>query len=173
MKTLFTSVCCFIFLITLSTAQEQSLNEFVRDYHHRDGIKHFTVPGFLVRLAGNIALNDEDRLDREALRPIIKNIGGVSVLLATEGHRIGMHDLKRLKSNLLDENYEPLVSIRDGHSIVEIFSWEKKDITRRLVFIIHDDDDESILVTVRGYFTPEDISKVINHYKQKDQFHRL
>ncbi len=173
MKTLYFSICCILCLSTLSTAQEQSLNEFVRDYHHRDGIKHFTIPGFLVRLAGNIVLNDEDRLDREALRPLIRNIGGVSILLATEGHRIGKSDLKRLKSNLLDENYEPLVSIRDEDSIVEIFSWEKKDITRRLLFIIQDDDDESLLVTVRGYFTPEDISKLINHYKNKDKLQRL
>lgn len=173
MKTLYFSICCILCLTTLSTAQEQSLNEFVRDYHHRDGIKHFTIPGFLVRLAGNIVLNDEDRLDREALRPLIRNIGGVSILLATEGHRIGNSDLKRLKSNLLDENYEPLVSIRDEDSIVEIFSWEKKDITRRLIFIIQDDDDESLLVTVRGYFTPEDISKLINHYKNKDKLQRL
>jgi hypothetical protein len=173
MKTLYFSICCILCLTTLSTAQEQSLNEFVRDYHHRDGIKHFTIPGFLVRLAGNIVLNDEDRLDREALRPLIRNIGGVSILLANEGHRIGSTDLKRLKAYLLDENYEPLVTIRDEDSTVEIFSWEKKDITRRLIFIIHDDDDESLLVTVRGYFTPEDISKLINHYKNKDKLQRL
>lgn len=173
MKTLYFSICCILCFTTLSTAQEQSLNEFVRDYHHRDGIKHFTIPGFLVRLAGNIVLNDEDRLDREALRPLIRNIGGVSILLATEGHRIENRDLKRLKSNLLDENYEPLVSIRDEDSLVEIFSWDKKDITRRLLFIIQDDDDESLLVTVRGYFTPEDISKLINHYKNKDKLQRL
>jgi len=173
MKTLFLSICCILCFTTLSTAQEQSLNEFVREYHHRDGIKHFTIPGFLVRLAGSIALHDEDRLDREALRPLIRNIGGVSILVATEGNHIPVADLKKLKTNLLDENYEPLITLKDDGTWVEIFSWEKKAITRRLIFMIHDDDEDSLLITLRGYFTPEDISKVIDHYKTKDKLKRL
>lgn len=173
MKTLFFSFFCICCLVTLSTAQEQSLNEFVRDYRYRDGIQHFTIPGFLVRLAGSIALHDEDKLEREAIRPLIRNIGGVSIILPRDGNQIPAQELKRLKSRLLDENYEPLVSVKDDDTWVEIFSWDKKDITRRLVFMIHDDDDESILISVRGYFTPENISTLINHYKNKDNLKRL
>lgn len=173
MKTLIFSICFYLFVITLSTAQEKSLNEFVREYRHRDGIRNFTIPGFLVRLAGNIALSDEDKMDQEAIRPLMRDIGGVSILIASDEHRISHSDFRRLRSDLLDEQYEPLISVRDGNSTVEIFGWEKKDVTRRLVFMIQDDDDDSVLITLRGYFTADSISKFIDHYKDNDKCRKL
>ncbi len=168
MKTIAITLICILCLSALSTAQEQSLNDFKREYNHRDGIRTFTIPGFLVRLAGGIALNDESRVDREALRPLLKNMGSVSIFLSEGETRIHPRDIEKLKDDLLDESYEPLVKVKDGRDEIEVFSWEKKDVIRRLVFFIHDEDGETIMVNIRGYFTPEEISKVVDRYHREE-----
>lgn len=166
MKIILLSLLCTFGVRALSTAQEESLNEFKREYHHRDGIHSFTVPGFLVRLASNIALHDEDRIDREAIKPLIRNIGSVSVFISDGDSHVNFKDIDRLKSDLVDEDYEPMIKVRDGGDDVEIFAWSKKDIIRRIVFFVQDGSDEFVLVNIRGYFTPEDLSDVIHRYRE-------
>jgi Domain of unknown function (DUF4252) len=172
MKTLLLFLIGMLCINALSTAQEQSLNDFKREYHHRDGIRSFTVPGFLVRLAGNIALKEEDCVDREALRPLLKNMGSVSLFLSEGETRIFPRDIARLKADLLDEDYENLIKVRDGRNEIEVYAWEKKDIIRRVVFFIQDEQDELVLVNIRGYFSPDEISKVVERY-QEDRGRKL
>jgi hypothetical protein len=164
MRTFFLFICLFN-LSALSIAQEESLNDFRRAYYHRDGIHHFTIPGFLVRLAGNIAFKDESTVDREAVKPLIKNIGSVSIFIADDHARIDQQDIRRLKTDLIDEDYEPIIKVRDGRDDVEIFAWSKKEVIRRIVFFIQDGNDEVVLVNIRGYFSPDNLNEVIHQYK--------
>lgn len=165
MKTFLLSFICILSFNALSTAQEASLNDFKRAYNHRDGIHSFTVPGFLVRMVGNIALHDEDKIDREAIKPLMRNIGSVSVFIAEDLARVDLRDLNRLKDDMANEDYEPLLSVRDAGDDVEIYSWTRKDIIRRIVFFVHDGSDSFVMVNIRGYFTPDDLSEMINKYK--------
>ncbi|HNR09174.1 MAG TPA: DUF4252 domain-containing protein [Saprospiraceae bacterium] len=168
MKTLIFSLFCTLCLSALSTAQEQSLNQFVRANQNRDGIRHFSIPGFLVRLAGGIALREEDQWQREAMRPLVRNLGSISVMFSDGGEGFRDEDVRTLKKNLVAENYEPLVSLRDNGSRVEVFAWQKKDILRRVVFLIHEKHDESVLVSLRGHFTQDDISKMLRSFEKEE-----
>lgn len=165
MKVFLLSFICIVSFNALSTAQEESLNDFKRAYYHRDGIHSFTVPGFLVRMVGNIALHDDDKIDREAIKPLMRNIGSVSVFIAEDQARVDLRDLNRLKDDMINEDYEPLLSVRDGGDDVEIYSWTKKDIIRRIVFFVHDGSDSFVMVHIRGYFTADDLSDMISKYK--------
>ena len=167
MKSFFLSLICLFSLSALSTAQEQSLNDFNREYSRRDGIRHFTIPGFLARLAGNIALKDEERIDREAIKPLLHNMGSVSIWFTEDDGYVDHRDIAQLKENLLDENYEVLLKVRDGSDDVEVLTWGKKDVIRRLVFFVQEDAASFVMVNVRGYFTPQDISELADHYINK------
>ncbi len=168
MKTLILILFCTLCISALSTAQEQSLNQFVRANQNRDGIRHFSIPGFLVRLAGGLALREEDHWQREAIRPLLRNLGSISVLFSEEGDGFRDEDVRTLKKDLVQEEYEQLVSVRDRGSRVEVFAWEKKDILRRLVFLIHEKNDESVLVSLRGHFTRDDISKMMRYFEEEE-----
>ncbi len=167
MKAFILSLIFILNISALSIAQEQSLNDFKREFNHRDGIRTFTIPGFLVRIVGKIALKDEDPIDRYALQPLLKNMGSVSILFSEGETSIHPRDIDRLKDDLLDEKYALLVKVHDGQDDIEIFAWEKKDVIRRLVFLVQPDDTDLVLVNVRGYFTADDISKVVERYTKK------
>lgn len=168
MKTLILSLFCTLCLSALSTAQEQSLNQFVRANKNRDGIRHFSIPGFLVRLGGGLALREEGHLKKEALSPLIRNLGSLSVMFSEDGDGFRDEDVSTLKKDLVEEDYEQLASVRDNGSRVEVFAWQKKEILRRLVFLIHEKNDESLLVCLRGHFTPDDFAKMMHYFQEEE-----
>jgi hypothetical protein len=162
MKNCLLLISSILFFCSLSAAQEDSFDDFRRVFNHRDGVHCFTIPGFLVRLAGNIALQDESRLEQEALRPLIRNISSMSVMVSEDDSAIRSDDILRLTENLEDENYELLTRIRDQEDLIQVFSWSKNDTIRRLFVIVHESDDETVLLQLRGRFAPEDIEEMIN-----------
>lgn len=163
------SLILILGLPALSTAQEESFTDFKREYHRREGVHSFTVPGFLVRLVGSIALKDEDAIDRETLRPLLRNMGSVSVLYTEDGHSIDRNELIKLRNNLLDENYETLVSLKENDSHVEILGWSKKDVIKRLVLFVDDDDNETIVLNVRGHFTHNNIQEIVDAVEKRER----
>jgi len=166
------AILSLIFILglrALSTAQEESFTDFKREFNRRDGVHSFTVPGFLVRLAGSIALKDEDAIDREAIRPLLRNIGSVSLLYTDNGHSIDQFDMIRLRDNLLDEKFETLLTVKEENSHIEIMSWSKKDVIKRLVLLIDEDDDETILIKIRGHFTQDSIQEMVDAIEKREK----
>ncbi len=168
MKTIL-SLIFIIGLRALSIAQEESFTDFKREFNHRDGVHSLTVPGFLVRLLGSIALKDEDAIDREAIRPLLRNIGTVSIVYTEDGHSIDHRDLAAFRENLLDENYETLLAVKENDSHIEILSWGKKEIVRRIVLLIEEDSDETIVLNIRGHFTSENIQEMVDAIEKRNR----
>ncbi len=148
MKSSILSVLFIMGLSALSTAQEESFNDFKREFNRRDGIHSISVPGFLVRLAGSIAINENAALDKEAVRPLIRNLGSVSIIYTEDHMSLSQNDILDFKSSLLNEGFEPLLEVRDNNDHVEILSWGKKDIIKRLMIIINDDISENLIIRV-------------------------
>lgn len=173
MKAVLSTLILSAIVALSASAQEDSFNDFRKEFNRRDGVHHFTVPGFLVRLVGSIALEDEsDAMDRETLRPILRNLGSVSVVFTDEGNAFTRDDILDLRRNLRDENFETLVKVRDEHSQIEVLSYSKRDVIKRLFFIIQDDDDETVLLNIRGHFTPHDVDEMIYKLEKKER-HRM
>lgn len=168
MKTIL-SLILILGLRALSTAQEESFTDFRREFNPRDGVHSFTVPGFLVRLVGSIALKEEDAIDREAIRPLLRNMGSVSLIYTEDGHSIDRDDLIRLRENLLDEKYETLLTVKEDNSHIEIMSWGKKDVIKRLVLLIDEDDDETIVLNIRGHFTQDAIQEMVDSLEKRER----
>lgn len=164
MKSIILSLLFVTSFSILSTAQEESMNDFrkdVRDYH---GIHHFAVPGFLVRLVGSIAVGHEDRRDYNALKPLIKGISNVSVWFTDDDVTLPSSAIERLKDNLVDEKYEPLIKVKDHGEDVEIYSWGNSVAIKKLIIFMKENDGNNVLLYIRGRFSDRDLQNVTDQY---------
>ena len=54
------------------------------------------------------------------------------------------------------------MSVKQQGQLISINAQQSKDLIKRMIITVNDDNDESIFVDVKGKFSPDDISKIIN-----------
>lgn len=54
------------------------------------------------------------------------------------------------------------MSVKQQGQVVSINAQQTNDIIKRMIITVNDDNDESIFVDVKGKFTADDVSKIIN-----------
>ena len=54
------------------------------------------------------------------------------------------------------------MSLKQQGQVVSINAQQTNDIIKRMIITVNDDNDQSIFVDVKGKFSPDDISKIIN-----------
>lgn len=115
------------------------------------------VPTFLAKSYVKQALR-EDGESQEVI-DLVKKISDVKVLIVESSKTpVKAEFQKYLNKN----NYEEWMSVKQQGQLISINAQQSKDLIRRMIITVNDDNDESIFVDVKGKFSPDDISKIIN-----------
>ena len=65
------------------------------------------------------------------------------------------------------------MSLKQQGQLISINAQQSNDLIKRMIITVNDDNDQSIFVDVKGKFSPDDISKIINATeKNKIKIHR-
>lgn len=116
------------------------------------------LPLFLAKPMIKKALRDDDGVDSKQLRNLIDKISKVKILTVENGN-------KQLVGNyakyLTDNNYEDWMSIKHNGENVNIKAQQNGDFIKKLMLTINSGKD-LVFIDIRGKFTPQDVSDLIN-----------
>jgi len=129
-----------------------------------DGTKvSLWIPGFLVKIAANVADDYTDEVDMN----IIKKIGNVNVFVREGDAYRGNYDKKAIrKINRLErKNYTQLLTVREDETNINIQIKEnRKGTIKRLAVLVDDRDETFVFLKINCKLKPEDISNLVSNY---------
>lgn len=140
-----------------------SQNKVHTDFFNNPGFKNnstfvsINVPTFLAKSYVKQALK-EDGESQEVI-DLVKKISDVKVLIVENSKTPVRAEFQKY---LAKNNYEEWMSVKQQGQLISINAQQSKDIIKRMIITVNDDNDESVFVDVKGKFTPDDISKIIN-----------
>ena len=111
----------------------------------------------------------EDGESQEVI-DLIKKISDVKVLIVENSKTPVKAEFQKF---LTKNNYEEWMSVKQQGNLISLNAKQTDDIIKRMIITVRDDNDETIFVDVKGKFSPDDISKIINATeKNKIKIHR-
>ena len=126
------------------------------------------VPTFLAKSYVKNALR-EDGESQEVI-DLVKKISDVKVLIVESSKMPFKAEFQKYLDN---NNYEEWMSVKQQGNLISLNAKQTDDIIKRMIITVRDDNDETIFVDVKGKFSPDDISKIINATeKNKIKIHR-
>ncbi len=119
------------------------------------------VPMFLAKPIIRRALK-EDGDSKEVMR-LVKKVSKIKVLTVENGDRTM---LKEFANYLNDNNYEEWATIKHEGDNVNVRVKQKGEAIKNMLLTVNS-DKELVFVDIRGSFTADDISRMINFAKDK------
>ncbi|KMQ67211.1 hypothetical protein ACM39_15695 [Chryseobacterium sp. FH2] len=119
------------------------------------------VPMFLAKPFIKKALK-EDGNNEEAIK-LIRKVSKIKVLTVENGDRAMLKDFANY---LNDNNYEDWATIKHEGDNVNVRVKQKGDAIKNMLLTVNS-DKELVFVDIRGNFTADDISRMINFAKDK------
>ncbi|WP_417427694.1 DUF4252 domain-containing protein [Halpernia sp.] len=116
------------------------------------------LPLFLAKPMIKKALRSEGDKNAQEIIAIIKKISKVKILTVENGDETLV---KNFASYLINNNYEDWVSIKHDGENVNIKAQQNGDFIKKLMLTVNS-GNELVFIDIRGKFTPEDISNLIN-----------
>ncbi|SDQ86298.1 protein of unknown function [Chryseobacterium soldanellicola] len=163
LKTFFLIICAAFLLQSCIVSERPNMAYFSDSGHDFKGARFesVNVPMFLAKPFIKRALR-EDGEDKELIN-LVKKVSKIKVLTIENGDRAMLKDFANY---LNDNNYEDWATIKHDGDNVNIRVKQKGDAIKNMLITVNSDKD-LVFVDVRGSFTPDDISKMINSATDK------
>jgi len=167
MKKLATLLIAIALIPSLVSAQSRSLSEFQDKYRDMDNTTFVDIGGSLFNFISSIAKyadeDDEDKEDIEAAGRILGAIKSMQVL-EVPYRIINQNDIAVLKKNMKREKFEPLMTIKEKDSNIDIVAQGSGSELKNITFLI-DSEDSFVLLTFQGTLSMEDVSYLAKNQK--------
>lgn len=156
----------FLLLFSLSTtlvnAQTLGLDAFFIKYRHTPNTIAFAVPGWLVQLG--LSVSGEAAEYRKIYKPLAKGLGHIRVMVMEDENRSKPKELNNLVKHAKNCNFQELLSVKDGSSMVKIMLREKvlkrKTIIKNVMLLVAEEDG-LVLLTLNGRWKKEVLTKLL------------
>ena len=163
-----------LLLPAMAFSQTRTLNKFYRQHKSEKGVQNAKVPGWLIRMGGKIARNNVDGKQEKMAMDLLKKFGSVRFMYAEDGPKIKQDDVRNLRKNLLKENFDDLIMIRQGQMDVQIMVQELDGVIENLlVFYNNPEDGEMAFISAKANISLEALSNMIKagmEEKMEDYF---
>jgi len=136
----------------LMQAQMRSIDDFYEKYKHLDG---FTTLHFSGNILSKMLNCDENRHARDQ----VNNLTDLKII-STEEEKgmINPADIRKIKREITDSDYEELMVINDYPSTVRLMALEKRDVIRELVLFV-DEPGKFTLISFKGKINLRDMGE--------------
>ncbi|PSL43348.1 uncharacterized protein DUF4252 [Chitinophaga niastensis] len=149
MKSLIIAACCFALSATSAKAQDKCLREFRNKYRGSAETHTIALGSFSMKMAGwCLSFDDSGDADAKAVKHLLKNVRRVKVYTITNvnGTTVKNEDIEQLKNNLEQkEHFDVLMEVRDKGSLVHVFNKGKDDELGKVVMLVQDGNDFTIV----------------------------
>lgn len=145
-------VFCLFFSASAMQAQDFGLYWKYKDY---EGVS-LTIPSFAIDIGSWF-------VKEEAESRLLRKINKVRVMYFEHGSPVTDRDLKRFDRKAKRRHLEDLLYVRQGKTHVRILAKERGDAIRKVVVLMQS-PEEFAMVSVRGRFRWDDISRIMDKY---------
>lgn len=159
LKTAF--IALFIMMLQSCMISSKPNIDYFNSENGKNSDAQFTsinLPLFLAKPMIRKALRDDNDADSEAVKNLITKISKVKILTVENGET---ELVKNFAKNLLDNNYEDWMSIKHNGENVNIKAQQSGNFIKKLMLTVNS-GKELVFIDIRGKFTPEDITNLIN-----------
>lgn len=116
------------------------------------------LPLFLAKPMIRRALREDNDPDSKAVMELIRKISKVKILTVENGNE---QLVKNYAKYLTDNNYTDWMSIKKDGKNVNIKAQQSGEMIKKLMLTVNS-GNELVFIDIRGRFSPEDISNIIN-----------
>lgn len=150
------------------TAQNRSINQFVRKHKKIEDSFCFNVPGIVFRtVASTRWFIDEDEYETVRALTLMKHVRHVKVFVSEHAQAIPKADVTDMIQGIKACNYEELLTVRDEATLINFYIREKKDCIRNVLVIIND-GEEFICLSMRTKMKMVDLENLLSN-PEKDK----
>ncbi len=163
LKNIVVIVCAMFMMQSCIVSEKPNMAYFSDSGRDFKGAKFasINVPMFLAKPIIRRALK-EDGDSKEVMR-LVKKVSKIKVLTVENGDRTM---LKEFANYLNDNNYEEWATIKHEGDNVNVRVKQKGEAIKNMLLTVNS-DKELVFVDIRGSFTADDISRMINFAKDK------
>lgn len=158
-----------LFASTVAMSQSKSVAAFHEKYQGDRDATVVSLNGSIFNLVANIAAEaDETDEDMQAIARIAEDIKSIRVLTVPV-YKSGLEpaEISQLRKDLLNENYDELMTVRDGSDRIYFLAQGDESEVRNMMVLIQE-DREFTLLSVDGRLSMKDLSHLANHHKNLD-----
>ena len=144
----------FVFMALISFVQVNAQNSVLQSFYeqHKDveNVTSFNIGGNFLQ---NMTLGDDNE---GKIRSTLKQL----YVLNLPFSEVSASDLSNLKRDIKKNDYEELMTFREGKERVVIYIKEKKDHIEELLVMVEDSTEELLLVSLTGTILFEDLEHI-------------
>ncbi len=155
MKHIIILIAILIAPVFIFGQQEMSVRKFSKKYKKGKESLSIKVPGWLARTTLGIAGEPETK-------KLLKGVRNVRVTIVEQyANPIKKEDMSALMNGLKNNEMEPLLTVREKETNIDVYVQEKDGIARRL-FLLVEDESDMVLLNVKGKMKTKQIVDYIN-----------
>lgn len=160
MRTLLFPLAFMAFTLS-ACAQESGLDKFYNKYKNSGNIDGSISidPGFLLKASFSSGEKEGEHGGDKS--DWLHKVTRLRVLIL-DGKKTpsAVQDWKVLSRSLREEQFEELVSVRNGKDNMQLLDKERKDGLKEIVFLAAGEDGGGLFIAFRGNFTASDLEKI-------------
>ena len=167
MRFLFLFIALF-FVAGEAYSQTPALNRFYCE-NKRNAEVRGKLPGWLLRIAGKIAIDKNTEIEnRELSKELIKSIGKMRFLY-NEDHTIPGARIEQLRQDLHRESFEDLIRVRSEGIHFEFLIRESGGLVKNLVVIYNSEEEgEMAFFSIKTSLSLDDLAQFLEANFKKD-----
>ena len=158
-------ITCLSIAPILGYAQVPSLANFYNKYKKSENVRDIKIQGWLLKLAAKFA-------DEPETHNLLRKITYLRALIIESGNPVKSSEYSNLLRSLRQDEFEPLVQLREGRSRVDLLIRENsKHITDALVVVYG--EEGFILLSIEGKLRFSDLNDLKFDIDGSEHFKKL
>ncbi len=158
------SVCLIAFWV--AAGAQRSTADFYRMHKREQGVRNAKIPGWLVWMSTGVAHEIVKEEQTKAILRLARKVKTTRLLMAETHNPIPTVAVSNLMQDTRHGGYDDLLMVQQGNKITSIMGKVKKDKFRRLLVVVHS-DDEFVFFEMKSNIRIKDITEITDLFARK------
>jgi len=142
----FLLLIAFFGFLTPVSSQPSSPDDFISQVRDHGNGYAFTLPGWFLRVGGNLASKDMDETEGAAVKELLGHIKKLRFVFTENAPKDFEINKSSLKQVMRNKNYESLIQVRDGETNVDLWAeLDKKDVVKNIFLSVFEESNISMI----------------------------
>jgi uncharacterized protein YjiK len=133
-------------------AQNKNIESFYNKYMNQQNVTNINLEGWILNMAS-------EYIDEDSGEAFLKDVSKLRIMVMEDGNLVKPDEYNGLISSLRSDNFEELMTVRDGETKVNLYAQQKDGIISNAVMMVNE-PDEFVLLSLEGAIKLEDLQNL-------------